>query len=560
MTSLPISSNDDAPPSNWTPELERLAQAAEEELIWRECKRDPWFWMARFVKTTNENEPDSPPMPIDPRLHEYLEPTIETIHREPLVAIAKSRQMFMTWAICAYFLWTFLFRQGTRQFLQSKKQADANAILKRCADIYNALPEWQRERTPARITEDKIVAADPEYRSEIWAIPEGDNVIRSYTLTNLFSDEVAFQDKFFAMYKAMRPAMGAGAKTKVVLCSSTAPGAYCLVCHDNIDGPRIPPTETGELATGLKFHRNVRNKFLVLLLHYTADPLKRTTTWKTKAREGVLLESDWQQEYELNWTVRSGTLALPLLHQHETVIVISPFVIPEHWPRYVFSDYGIRHPYAHTMIAVGPGGQKIVYRDYEQPGPMGPHLEWLKGQEDYPLLRAKVLDRACWAQTQQVSQTIEGRTLHSTRSIAQMAQDDYGVDYIPAPKVSDVVKIQAFNTAWKDVKAGGQPGLVIFSTCFPTIRSLKAATWEEQTDKAQRVENFKETLVDEGNDPFDCVSYGLLFFAEEPVDAPLEMSTENAQTLFFKGLTGRSADRIAKGLPVTEDEVGDGLD
>lgn len=547
MTSSSTSSNGPATPEPLTQELLAMAEAAKLELAWRQCRRDPWYWMSLYVRTNDENDPNSPPKLIHERLHPMWEAIVQLIHVERFVAIAKSRQMMMTWLVCAYFLWTLLFRQGTRQFIQSKKQTDANATLKRCADIYNALPTWMKDRHPIKATEDKIVSLVHGHRSEIWAIPEGEDVIRQYTLTNWFSDETAYQNNCAGAYKAAKPALGAGVDTKVILCSSTAPGWYCQLFHDLLDGPALPPTEEYQLMVGLKWKRNARNKFVCVDLAYEADPMKRTPEWKRLAREGYTMESDWQQEMERNWTVRSGQVALPTIHQHEHLIVIPPYHIPEHWPRYSFSDYGIRHPFAHVLMAIGPRGQKIIYAEYEVPGPLGPHLEWLKVRPEYSDLRAKVLDRSCWSQTQQVSTTIEGRTMHSTRSIAQMAQDDYNVDFIPAPKVSDVVKIQAFATAWAGIDDGKPPMLVIFSTCYATVKSLKGSTWKQQTDRAQQEDNFKEELVDAGNDCFDCVSYGLLFLADEMVEPPEELTPGNVQDLFMRQLTRLTADKIDRG-------------
>lgn len=60
-----------------------------------------------------------------------------------------------------------------------------------------------------------------------------------------------------------------------------------------------------ELIPGLKAWRNPINRFRVLRLHRTADPLKRSAEWIAKTRAGMDTAS-WLQEYELVWEALDG--------------------------------------------------------------------------------------------------------------------------------------------------------------------------------------------------------------------------------------------------------------
>ena len=60
-----------------------------------------------------------------------------------------------------------------------------------------------------------------------------------------------------------------------------------------------------ELLPGLKAWDNPINRFRVLRLHRTADPLKRTQKWIDQTRAG-LATSDWLREYELIWEALDG--------------------------------------------------------------------------------------------------------------------------------------------------------------------------------------------------------------------------------------------------------------
>ena len=54
----------------------------------------------------------------------YVWDIIDTIHREQLVAIEKSRQLFVTWIVCLYCLWSAKFHKNRLIFVQSKKEED----------------------------------------------------------------------------------------------------------------------------------------------------------------------------------------------------------------------------------------------------------------------------------------------------------------------------------------------------------------------------------------------------------------------------------------------------
>lgn len=60
-----------------------------------------------------------------------------------------------------------------------------------------------------------------------------------------------------------------------------------------------------ELVPGLIAFRNPRNKFVILELHYSADPVKQSQAWKQMESVGVT-PSDWAREYELSWVIRAG--------------------------------------------------------------------------------------------------------------------------------------------------------------------------------------------------------------------------------------------------------------
>jgi len=76
----------------------------------------------------------------------------------------------------------------------------------RISFIEKHLPEWLQD-PKAMASYGKIVFPNG---SKIWGIPEGPDIIRSYTGSILFSDEAAFQPSFEAAYIAALPMIKGG--------------------------------------------------------------------------------------------------------------------------------------------------------------------------------------------------------------------------------------------------------------------------------------------------------------------------------------------------------------
>jgi hypothetical protein len=57
--------------------------------------RDPWAWACDLVLTQDEADQTVKPFP---RL-EYVRELLELLRREPLVALPKSRRMFVSWLL-----------------------------------------------------------------------------------------------------------------------------------------------------------------------------------------------------------------------------------------------------------------------------------------------------------------------------------------------------------------------------------------------------------------------------------------------------------------------------
>lgn len=440
----------------------------------------------------------------------------------------------LTWLFCALDLYTALFKAGRHIPISAEKELDAGDMLKRIQFIYSGipgnpnapgLPEWMRSRAPARFRwGDPIEIEFLHNGSLIRACPEGADVGRGKTISRWRNEESRTQRQLEKTSQAVLPTLRNGGGQAVYV-SSAGPGYFEQLVYDKIDpGDPIPPHHyrlPSHLTHGLQLWRNARNGYTVLRIHYTADPKKRAPEWQARTRKGMPAHA-WAMEYEIDFTARGGQPALDFFTNNYSRIVIPPFNIPSWWPRIAFGDYGTTNPYCWLLGAISPSRVLVVYDEYYSPGLLRHHLDALKSHSDFPLLQSYILDRSCWAKTQQASYTVEGQTLHGLRSIAEL-HEEYGVFPVPATVTRDTVKVEALGREW-DRNPPLEPTTVIFSTCTNLIRELPNIRWAEKVVTVQGIKS-NEKLVDEDNHAFDALCYGVLHYRESGIAPPPDISS-----------------------------------
>lgn len=190
---------------------------AEALLKWEIAKKDRWYFLKYFVRTFDEHDRSVPSKPFPARGYARV---IERLYREPkinIVFIKKSRQIRMTWQIAALMLHEALFSYNFRGFDQSKKQDDANGILDRQVFIYECLsrmglPDLPKAKMTGESIGTKTLLEFPDQHSEIRAIPQGGDIVRSYTCSMIFGDEIHHQPEAQSGYEAAKPTITGGGK------------------------------------------------------------------------------------------------------------------------------------------------------------------------------------------------------------------------------------------------------------------------------------------------------------------------------------------------------------
>jgi hypothetical protein len=123
----------------------------------------------------------------------------------------------------------------------------------------------------------------------------------------------------------------------MTLVSSPAPGFFKKLCFDAMDVPGdINVAEYSpdykQIMEGVRVWKNKKNKFLVIELHYTADPEKRDPSYKESIKNSMPLQ-EYLREYELHWDTFSGQPVYPefgklhILHNKPMPVVGLPMLI-----------------------------------------------------------------------------------------------------------------------------------------------------------------------------------------------------------------------------------------
>lgn len=97
----------------------------------------------------------------------------------------------------------------------------------------------------------------------------------------------------------------------------------------------------------------------IFRLHYSADDDK-TPEWAAKQRAAMTNPADYEQEYEINFSAKLGTLIYQL---HEEATLENSFPVPKDWTRYFALDPHPVVPHAALWVAVDRWSDAWAYRE-----------------------------------------------------------------------------------------------------------------------------------------------------------------------------------------------------
>lgn len=307
---------------------------------WNFYRDNPWEFLMECCYTIDQVDKATPIKLLPNR--DYGRRYAIAWRNSPLLAVPKTRRMTMSWYTIALYVWDTMFFAGRFNAFVSKKEEDANELVKRAKFILDNIPADKIPRDMIPAYEDKFCVLEfPEIKSKIQGFPQGADQLRQFTFSGIFGDESAFWENAQKFYSASYPTIDGGGRMTLV--SSPAPGFFKRLCFDamqvkgDIQVEDYPP-KVIELMQGLRVWHNPKNKFLVFELHYTADPLKRDPAYKESIRNSMPI-MEYLREYELHWDTFEG---FPVFPEFSKLHVINEQPVAQNGiPMLIGFDFGL---------------------------------------------------------------------------------------------------------------------------------------------------------------------------------------------------------------------------
>jgi hypothetical protein len=144
-----------------------------------------------------------------------------TIVTERLVAILKARQLGISWLVCAYALWLCLFHPNQAIYLFSRRQKDADELIRRIKALYMRLPAQLRDRLPKISGKDNVREINWANGSRIESMPDTRDSGVGNTASLVVLDEWARMRYGAILFEQIKPIMESGGQLIIL---STANG------------------------------------------------------------------------------------------------------------------------------------------------------------------------------------------------------------------------------------------------------------------------------------------------------------------------------------------------
>tara|TARA_Y100000310_G_scaffold343311_1_gene450332 strand:+ start:674 stop:2221 length:1548 start_codon:yes stop_codon:yes gene_type:complete len=172
--------------------------------LWEKCQKDPWYFITNYVRTINLHMEDvdyaDPTVDLFPD-YPYLRNLIRELVKPQNVLVEKTRDMMLTWTVCAVFFWDIMFNTAAPMLMTSRRGGDvddggenstANSLLGRIRFMYTNLPDWMRERVLLRFKTGSIT--NQKSGSFIVGMKAMQHTGRQGKYRRIFADEFAHFD------------------------------------------------------------------------------------------------------------------------------------------------------------------------------------------------------------------------------------------------------------------------------------------------------------------------------------------------------------------------------
>lgn len=188
---------------------------------------DFWWWAPHYAITKDEENARYGYFPTKnwqgaQRTTTYLYDTYRDIDSHTVTCVLKGRRLLMTWMITLRF-WHKAMFAGTgapgsmdayTAALMSTDEDSAKYFLARLYEMYDKLPDWQKQLNPINVS--NAMQVKFECGGEIRAFSLKEKGAVGYGFTEILFDEAAFQTFARTTYEGTRPTIGANGHIIIV--------------------------------------------------------------------------------------------------------------------------------------------------------------------------------------------------------------------------------------------------------------------------------------------------------------------------------------------------------
>lgn len=283
---------------------------------YEQLRNDPWLFLKHCVWTEDEVDLSNPIKPY-PAYLDYLRFIARCFQQFKKIAIPKSRRMTISWTVIGLVVWHVIFHRGRHWAFTSKKENDAAELVERAEFILKHIPpamispELLPKMKHGRMQTSPPALDFPDLGSSIEGFPQGADQLRQRGFSGILEDECAFQEESEGTYAAAEPTIrGGGYMIKISSRSTKDRGFFKKIVFDKINHPdtrfaEVPPVPAKSPMEGVLVWKNPENEFLVIDLHYTANPAKRGAEFREGLKK-TLPAKTFRMEYEKSWETFDG--------------------------------------------------------------------------------------------------------------------------------------------------------------------------------------------------------------------------------------------------------------
>lgn len=301
---------------------------------YEQFRNDRWLFLKHCIFTKDEVDAELPIKPY-PSHFLYAKFIVKMWESHKKIAIPKSRRMTVSWTCLALIVHDIIFFKGRSWAVTSKKEEAARELISRCEFMINHIPANmihpdlipKMKRGGMQSSPPAIEFSD--IHSKVQGFPQGGNQLRQYGFSGIFEDECAFQEESEDTYAAAEPTVrGGGRFIKVSSRAIEDSGFFKKIVFDQLDAqdirfPEIPPVTPTSPMEGVQVWKNPKNEFLVIDLHYTANPAKRGEEFRDSLRRTLPIRK-FMMEYEKSWMTYEGKPVYEDFNPHIHILAHEP--------------------------------------------------------------------------------------------------------------------------------------------------------------------------------------------------------------------------------------------